>query len=200
MSEVRRRFQFGMSSLVLLMTVACVGVGIYLTWASKVDVLVASEDLNYRTEITKANVTFARWPADIVPEGAITSADGIPAGKFITTRLRKGQAVIGEELLGRADIPFINIPPGCKVINIKVPIANGLTGLLCRGDRVDVIVFESDDTEENKKTISKNVGIFNLGSRVGSVFYIVGLLVTEKQAAAILEARAIGQLDVELRN
>ena len=63
-----------------------------------------------------------------------------------------------------------------------------------------MIVFESDDTEENKKTISKNVGIFNLGSRVGSVFYIVGLLVTEKQAAAILEARAIGQLDVELRN
>ena len=194
MSEVRRRFQFGMSSLLLLMTVACVGVGIYLTWDSKVDVLVASEDLNYRTEITKANVTFARWPADIVPEGAITSADGIPAGKFITTRLRKGQAVIGEDV-------SIYIPPGYKIINIKVPIANVLTGLLERGDRVDVIVFESDDTEENKKTISKNVRIFNLGSSVRpKVFYIVGLLVTEKQAAAILEARAIGQLDVELRN
>ena len=87
MSKVRRRFQFGMGSLVLLMTVACVGVGIYQTWDPEVNVLIAKDNLDFRTEISKANVRFERWPARIVPEGAITSAEGIPKGKYIMTCL-----------------------------------------------------------------------------------------------------------------
>ena len=165
--------------------------------------LVASEDLNYRTEITKANVTFARWPADIVPEGAITSADGIPVGKFITTRLRRGQAVIGEDVLPASTMRTVTPPPGYKVINVKFHINGDFSAPPMRpGDRVDVMVVESDDAEENAKTISKNVRIFNVGHSVKPQVNtgIVGLLVTEKQAAAIKEARAVGQLDLELRN
>ena len=84
----------------LLMTVACVGVGVYpLVYPPGIEVLVATEHLDLKAEITKTNVKFQRWPADLVPEGAITSTEGIPAGKFIQTRLRKGQPSLEMMLL-----------------------------------------------------------------------------------------------------
>ena len=190
MSKVRRRFQFGMSSLVLLMTVACVGVGIYLTRASKIEVLVATTDLNYNTKISETNVKFASWPAEIVPEGAITSTEGIPEGKVIVTRLRKGQALIGDDVV-QFNPP--RIPPGYKVVNVRVKIFNGSNGMVRPGDRGDVIAVDSDGTEESTKTILKNVRVFNVGQ--GVTFSIVGLLVTEKQATAIKEAKAIGKIE-----
>ena len=194
MSKVRRRFQFGMSSLVLLMTVACVGVGIYLTRASKIEVLVATTDLNYNTKISETNVKFASWPAEIVPEGAITSTEGIPEGKVIVTRLRKGQALIGDDVVDPSTIPFI--PPGYKVVNVRVKIFNGSNGMVRPGDRGDVIAVDSDGTEESTKTILKNVRVFNVGQGVKPrTFSIVGLLVTEKQATAIKEAKAIGKIE-----
>ena len=187
MSKVRRRFQFGMSSLVLLMTVACVGVGIYLTRASKIEVLVATTDLNYNTMISETNVKFASWPAEIVPEG-------IPEGKVIVTRLRKGQALIGDDVVDPSTIPFI--PPGYKVVNVRVKIFNGSNGMVRPGDRGDVIAVDSDGTEESTKTILKNVRVFNVGQGVKPrTFSIVGLLVTEKQATAIKEAKAIGKIE-----
>ena len=201
MSKVRRRFQFGMSSLVLLMTVACVGVGIYQMWPSpKVDVLVATDHLDFRTKITKTNVKFQTWPAEIVPEGAITSAEGIPKGKYIMTRLRKGQAVLADDVLAQSEIPSFAIPPGYKIINVKIPIYEGSCGLLRPGDRVDVIAVGLDGTEESTRTILKNARVFNIGSSVNpQVMGIVGLLVTEKQATTISEAKAIGKLELALQ-
>jgi Flp pilus assembly protein CpaB len=176
------------------MTVACVGVGIYQTWASKIEVLVATEDLDHKTEITKTNVKFARWPAEIVPEGAITSKEGIPIGDFILTRLRKGQAIIGEDVFSRSTLTHITIPAGYKVINIKIPTTNGR--LLRSGDRVDVIAIEADGGwDDESEPLLEGVRVFNVGSSPNSS-RIVGLLVTEKQASVIADHRGVNQLDV----
>ena len=200
MSKVRRQIQFSMSSLVLLLTVSCVGVGIWQDWASKIGVLVATEDLDHKSKITETNVEFQRWPRKLVPPGAITSEEGIPTDKYITTRLRKGQAVIRDDVRARKPLITVSLPPGLKVINIKVPTALS-HGSLQPGDRVDVIAVANGEDGESQKIICKDVRVFNIGSSTFGAGTpqsrksgIVGLLVNEDQATAIVEAKSVGQV------
>jgi len=190
MSKVRRQIQFSMSSLVLLLTVSCVGLGVWLVWSSKIQVLVATEDLDYKTKITVTNVEFQRWPKELVPPGAITAEDGIPVGLYSTTRLRKGQAVIRDDLLNRTILVSFSIPSGCKVLNIKVPndIAHGS---IRPGDRVDVTSKTGDKDGDSQHVICKGIKVFNIGSSASGnkTTGIVGLLLNEDQANAIVDAK-----------
>ena len=204
MNKARRQIQFSMSSLVLLLTVSCVGVGIWQDWASKIGVLVATEDLDHKSKITETNVEFQRWPRKLVPPGAITSEEGIPTDKYITTRLRKGQAVIRDDVRVRKQLITVSLPPGLKVINIKVPTALS-HGLLQPGDRVDVIAVANGEDGESQKIICKDVRVFNIGSSTFGAGTpqsrksgIVGLLVNEDQATAIAEAKSVGQVRLGL--
>ena len=204
MNKVRRQIQFSMSSLVLLLTVSCVGVGIWQDWASKIGVLVATEDLDHKSKITETNVEFQRWPRKLVPPGAITSEEGIPTDKYITTRLRKGQAVIRDDVRARKPLITVSLPPGLKVINIKVPTALS-HGSLQPGDRVDVIAVANGEDGESQKIICKDVRVFNIGSSTFGAGTpqsrksgIVGLLVNEDQATAIAEAKSVGQVRLGL--
>ena len=204
MSKVRRQIQFSMSSLVLLLTVSCVGVGIWQDWASKIGVLVATEDLDHKSKITETNVEFQRWPRKLVPPGAITSEEGIPTDKYIITRLRKGQAVIRDDVHVRKPLITVCLPPGLEVINIKVPTALS-HGSLQPGDRVDVIAVANGEDGESQKIICKDVRVFNIGSSTFGAGTpqsrksgIVGLLVNEDQATAIAEAKSVGQVRLGL--
>ena len=196
MSKVRRRIQFSMSSLLLLLTVSCVGVGIYRIFIPpKIEVLVATDHLDIKTVISKTNAEFQSWPREIVPEGAITSSDGIPKGKVILTRLRKGQAIIGEDVVDPKTLISVNIPPGMKVVNVKLSICDSF-GMLFPGDRVDVVVLDANgDWDFESEPIIENVRVFNVGSGTNS-FGIVGLLVTEEQSAIIAFQRGVSQLDL----
>ena len=198
MSKVRRQIQFSMSSLVLLLTVSCVGVGIWQDWASKIGVLVATEDLDHKSKITETNVEFQRWPKELVPPGAITSEEGVPIGGFNQTRLRKGQAVIRDDVRPRRAIPSVSYPTGYKVI---VPTALFLDGSIQPGDRVDVIAVTNGEDGESQKIICKDVRVFNIASSTSGTATpqskksgIVGLLVNEDQATAIVEAKSVGQV------
>ena len=197
MSKVRRQIQFSMRSLVLLLTVSCVGVGIWQVRASKIGVLVAAENLDYKTEITETNVEFQRWPKELVPPGAITSEEGVPIGGFNQTRLRKGQAVIRDDVRPRRAIPSVSYPPGYKVI---VPTALS-HGSLQPGDHVDVIAVTNGEDGESQKIICKDVRVFNIASSTYGAGTpqsrepgIAGLLVNEDQATAIVEAKSVGQV------
>ena len=204
MSKVRRQIQFSMSSLLLLLTVCCVGLGVWLVWSSKIRVLVATEYLHLKTEISETNVEFQRWPRELVPPGAITSDNGIPIGEFSLTLLRKGQAVIGDDVCAANTLIMVSIPPSHRVINVKAPTAL-LNGSLEPGDRVDVIAATNGEDSENQKIICKGVRVFNIGSStLGSgtpqskKYGIVGLLISNDQAAAIAEAKSVGKVGLGL--
>ena len=192
MNKVRPKIQFSMSSLVLLLTIACVGVGIYATRNSSIKVLVATENLDYKTAITKANAKFEKWPASIVPDGAITASDKFPAGDVITTRLRKGQVIIGEDVIDPAKLPGLAIPRNHCVRNFKVP---ALRAALRPGDRVDVVVAPNDD-DGNLKSVCKGVRVFNIGSSTlkNGTSMIVGVLLHRDQVTLVTDAKADGQI------
>jgi len=197
MSKVRWQIQFSMSSLVLLMTVACVGVAVYrILVPPTIDVLVATEHLYLKTIITNSNVEFASWPSEIVPDGAVTASDGIPVGDVILTRLRKGQALVGDDVCDPSTFKSISIPPGMRVVNVKLPIFDGSSGLLEPGERVDVFIVDvNGDLDPESKPMIENVRVFNIGLSPNSNG-IVGLLVTEEQGGIIASQRRISQLDL----
>jgi len=168
-------------------------------------VLVASAHLDHKQELTEENVSLENWPTNLIPEGAATDFAEVK-GKFITTRLRTGQAIILEDAMSRNEIPVLAIPPNHKVINIKVPSEDLLAGLLRPGDRVDIIgIFDTRRNGEQKsetKTFLKGIRVFNIGASTsaqeqknkGSASGIVGVLVTEPQSEKIVWAKKNGEI------
>ncbi|QEG20975.1 Flp pilus assembly protein CpaB [Mariniblastus fucicola] len=168
-------------------------------------VLVASAHLDHKAELTEENVSLENWPTNLIPEGAATDFAEVKS-KFITTRLRTGQAIILDDVFNRNEIPGLAIPPNHKVINIKVPPEDLLGGLLRPGDRVDIIgIFNMRRGGEQKsetKTFLKGIRVFNIGASTsaqdskknGSASGIVGVLVTESQSEKIVWAKKNGEI------
>ena len=80
-------------------------------------------------------------------------------------------------------------------------------GSLQPGDRVDVIAVTNGEDGESQKIICKDVRVFNIASSTSGTGTpqskksgIVGLLVNEDQATAIVEAKSVGQVRLGLLN
>ena len=192
-------------------------VGIFQAIASKPNaaeempmgpVLVASDHIDMKAELTDENVSLENWPKHLIPEGAASTLDDI-AGKFSKTQLRSGQAVIMEDAVTKDELSDKVIPPGHKVINIKVPAEDLIGGLLEPGDKVDIIgVFDVGSRTKRKSetsTFLKGIRIFNIGTstsvgeaRAQSSSGIVGVIVTEKQSEKIVWARKNGEIRLAL--
>lgn len=175
-------------------------------------VVVASAHLDHKSKLSDDNVKLENWPVNLIPEGASTELGDV-RGKVITTRLSKGQAIIQETVFSEEEVPGLAIPPGHKVINIKVPPEDAMPGLMHPGDRVDIIgVFrvrdrKSGETKSETMTFLKGIRVFNIGSSVsahaskkggGGSSGIVGVLVTERQSEKIVHARKNGEIRLAL--
>ena len=170
-------------------------------------VLVASEHLDHNAELTEENFSVESWPKNLIPEGAATDLAEVK-GQVITTRLRKGQAIFLEDVKPESELITKKIPPGLKVINIKVPSEDLLAGLLSPGDRVDIIgIFDTNNRRGEQtsetKTFLKAIRVFNIGAstsaaqdqkKTGGASGIVGVLVTEKQSEKIVWAKKNGEI------
>ncbi len=173
-------------------------------------VVVATTHLDQRTKLSDENVKLENWPVNLIPEGSATDLGDV-RGKIITNPLSKGQAVIQQTVLPESEIPELAIPPGHKVINIKVPPEDAMVGLMHPGSRVDIIgVFRVRDkktgqTEAETLTFLKGIRVFNIGSSVSAhqskavgPSGIVGVLVTEPQSEKIVHARKNGEIRLAL--
>lgn len=174
-------------------------------------VLVASAHLDIKTELTDENVKLENWPVKLIPEGSAATLEEVK-GKLINARLRKGQPIVLADAFNREDFPGVKIPPGHKVINLKVPPEDVMIGLMNPGDRVDIIgVFDkrdrSGDRRSETRTFLKGIRIFNIGSsttaqekqaKAGGSSGIVGVLVTQKQAETIVWAKKNGEIRLAL--
>ena len=174
-------------------------------------VVVAISHLDHKDKLNDENVKLENWPVNLIPEGASTDLAEV-RGKVITTRLSKGQAIIQQTVFAKEEVPGLAIPPGHKVINIKVPPEDAMPGLMHPGDRVDIIgVFRIRDKKgqstSETMTFLKGIRVFNIGSTVSAHASkkdgagssgIVGVLVTERQSEKIVHARKNGEIRLAL--
>lgn len=179
---------------------------------SMTPVLVAVDHLPLHAKLTEENVRIDHWPSDIVPEDAATDLAEI-AEQAVMTGVAKGMPILKKDIKPYANISRLPIPPGFKVVAIKVSADDTISGLLRPGDHVDVIgVFktrEAGQTVSISKTFLKSVSVFNVddsfhnegpreagNSKNNS---IVGVLVNERQSEHLVLVQKVAQLKLALR-
>ena len=120
-------------------------------------VLVSTKPLEHGELLNEENVKIENWPLQIIPEEAVTNIEEIQ-NMAVTTRLSKGLAILKSDIVNKQDIRRVSIPPGFKVIAIKVSADDTINGLLAPGDKVDligVVQVRDKDNPAQPRTISK---------------------------------------------
>ena len=178
-------------------------------------VILASADLKAGDELTEENVSIEHWPLEVIPEDACREMEQIKH-KVISTRLRKSMPVVVSDTINKSDWEEVTIPPGYKLVAIKVSAEDSINGLLQPGNRVDLIGVvnvrnnspnQRGQSEVVSETFLKNIEVFSVDGRLrntgtieangGSV--IVGVLVTEKQSELIVLVQKVAKLRLVLR-
>lgn len=178
-------------------------------------VVLANDHLNIKTALTAENCRVEKWPSKLVPEDAITDI-ALLENKFNKFRLSKNMPITVEQVAERAFFEQDLIPPGHKVVAVKVNEDDTISGLLKPGQQVDIIgVFElpkekgSNRRLKTAQTFLKGIRVYSIdGDRDGSADKqsggrrgdsVVGVLVTEKQSEQIVLVQKVGDLKLVLR-
>jgi len=176
-------------------------------------VVVAIEHLAHKDLLDEENVRVENWPANIIPEDAVRSIEEI-TDMAIMTRLSKGLPILKSDVKHKSKAKGIDIPPGAKVVAIKVSADDTIAGLLRPGDLVDVIgLLKKKDgrtTETVSRTFLKGIQVFSVNSSMRAASTnrseggskgnaIVGVLVNEKQSEDIVFVQRTGSLKLVLR-
>ncbi len=176
-------------------------------------VVVAIEHLGHKVLLDEENVRVENWPEEIIPENAVRSLEEVEE-MAIMTRLSKGLPVLKSDIVHKNKAMGIDIPPGFKVVALKVSSDDTIAGLLRPGDRVDVIGLFKNRERGNSETISrtflKGLQVFSVNSSMkattsdrskggskGSA--IVSVLVNEKQSEDIVYVQKTGSIKLVLR-
>lgn len=192
MNKGSRPIQFNIGALLVLLTLACISVGVWRHFnPSTQKILVATSDIAAQTELTSDNITFEQWPAHLIPEGAVSSGE-IPVGKLLATQVRKGQMIFQADLESKPQLD-LTIPKGFKVVRIQLAVKD-LSGLFEPGDYVDVVTIDGNESS----TILSGIKVFNCGFNDHKRRSFVGVLVSDKEAELIYEAKSKGKLKLIL--
>lgn len=174
-------------------------------------VYVAATDIGIGDKLDEKNIKLEDWPKDRVPEGAITELKQLE-NMYPMSRLYKGEPILSAKLSDSiAGDPAKKIPPGYRSVPVKVDNVSGGGGLLRPGNRVDVVVFlrKSNEVPQTEtRTILRDVNVFAVEGviersvdKAGQAREArnVSLLVTPKQAEALMLAKELGTLSLTLR-
>lgn len=115
-----------------------------------VQIVVASQPLEFGTKLGQQNVRLQAWPAASVPEGAFTSLPEALRDNRVALR----PIVVGEPILaskvsgkdGRATLAAI-LPDGMRAVSVPVSAVNGVAGFVLPGTMVDVLLTRQIDGE-----------------------------------------------------
>jgi hypothetical protein len=133
-----------------------------------------------------------------VPDNAATRIEQVE-GATLSRPIHKGGYIFIDDLqkLSPSNIGCITVPPGMKVVNIKIPWQPNevLLNFLDPRDRVsiDYVLKERDPETDNKViNVSNDAWIFNLGRKPlpnNPSFALLGVMVDEEDFARIVNAR-----------
>jgi len=178
-------------------------------------VLVANDFLDIHTPLTEENCHIEHWPAKLIPKDVVSDVASVE-GMFNKMRLSKGLPIMIEQVADQSFFEQDMIPPGHKVVAVKVKEDDTISGLLKPGQQVDIIgVVDAPSNDKSRsrlkiaKTFLKGIRVYSInGVRDGSAASeekgrrgdaVVGVLVTEKQSEQIVLVQRVGALKLVLR-
>ncbi|MFH0778660.1 MAG: Flp pilus assembly protein CpaB [Candidatus Eisenbacteria bacterium] len=172
-------------------------------------VVVASRELGFGTLLDVSNMEVADWPLEIVPAGAISSADGL-IGRIVTTPLAVGEPILEAKLapVGMDRGLATRVPPGMRAMTVPVNVVSGVGGFVLPDSKVDVVVTVRPETEREtvSKLILQNLLVMaadqKLQNNDGKPMTVqsVTLLVTPSEAEKLALANNVGDIQLVLRS
>lgn len=179
-------------------------------------VVVASHDIAFGTEVTKAQVTLASWPKGTQPPGSFARIEDLVSSTG-EPRVALRPIVRGEPILqakvsgfgGKATLSAV-VPEGKRAFAVRVNDVSGVAGFLVPGDRVDVILTRDPGGQGKQDRVSdiilQNVvvrgtdQVADTDRNKPKVVRTVTLEVTPEEAQKLALATQVGQLSLALRN
>ncbi|NQT13446.1 MAG: Flp pilus assembly protein CpaB [Planctomycetes bacterium] len=177
-------------------------------------IFTALEDLPMGDMVTAQSLKLEEWPVDKVPPGALTRLEDIE-GRRPKSRIVAGVPIVDSQLLGKGisdEGAAPQIPPGYRVVSVRVNDMSGISNMIRPRDRVDVLLYMKETpgviAETGTQTILQDVQVF----AVNDVFRIqetegetsiaaktISLLVTPGQAEVVTLATNLGTIQLTLR-
>src|SRR5262245_25483005 len=180
------------------------------------DVVVAKVDIPVGSRIIPEQLVVAQFPADVTPDGAISTIDDKLIGRVVTTALSPREPVIESKLapVGSTGGLSAVIPEGYRAMAVKVDDVVGVSGFIMPGTLVDiVVVIQPPKGSGNDETISKivlqNIKVLASGQNIDKPkdgrepdrgVRAVTLQVTPEQAEKLALASSEGTLQLVMRN
>ena len=174
-------------------------------------IFVAVQDVDINKILDAEMIKLEEWPADKVPEDAITSLEDVK-DLAPNQRLFAGEPIRREKLIdpnkGGDDL---RIPKGFRVQAIKVDAASSVANLVRPGHHVDVLVYlrkGGNIAQTTTKTILQDVRVFAVNAQTiretdeeGNTknAKTVSLLLQPEQVETILMASRLGTISLSLR-
>lgn len=177
-----------------------------------VRVAVASRALEFGAPIASDTVALENWPAESVPDGAITDLDRILNGRNVAIRpIARGEPILISRISDRA-ILSANLPDNMRAVTIPVNAVSGVAGFVFPGDVVDIFLTRQipgdGATSDDQMTtvIIENVQVLAVDRRASEnatepeVGDTATVLVDQFAAQRLTLATEIGKLSLALRN
>ena len=126
-------------------------------------VVVAKMNIPPRTRIQENMLQIKDVPADMVPEGAITSFDAVKNVQVRASIFSGDILTVQKVFNDKANEGFTgDIPPDCRAISINVTEVTGVAGFAKPGDKVDLLLVEKDKYSATTNIILQNVPLLSV--------------------------------------
>jgi pilus assembly protein CpaB len=105
-------------------------------------IAVASQALEFGTQISQQNVRLVNWPANSVPDGAFTSIEEATRNRVALRPIVPGEPVLASKVSGANGRAVLsaNLPEGQVAFTIPISEVAGVGGFARPGDIVDVLL------------------------------------------------------------
>nr|WP_237437324.1 Flp pilus assembly protein CpaB [Alteraurantiacibacter aestuarii] len=108
-----------------------------------VQIVVATQPLEYGTALSDQNLRLQYWPAASVPQGAFLTVDAALQDRRVAIRpIVPGEPVLASKVSGadgRATLAAL-VPAGMRAVSLPVDAIRGVAGFVVPGSSVDVIL------------------------------------------------------------
>jgi len=189
------------------------------------DVLVAAVDLPMGQTLQESDLRWQSWPADAVPRGLISRAEGTQvldevSGSIARAQILSGEPIRRERLIKGDGGGFMSaiLPQGKRAVAITIDTrgSSSAGGFVLPNDRVDILRTNRDEDASRvqsvdvftTETILSNVRVLAIGKNVqtdaqGNSFVDgenATLELTPAQAEIVTLAQRVGSVSLALRS
>jgi pilus assembly protein CpaB len=180
------------------------------------DVVVAKVEIPVGSRIIPEQLTIAQFPANVTPEGAMSTIDDKIVGRVVVTSISPRDPITEAKLapVGAAGGLSSMIPEGYRAMTVAVNEVVGISGFIMPGTLVDIVVVITPpkgvgNEEMISKIVLQNIKVLASGQNIdkpknsreaeGSI-RAVTLQVTPEQAEKLALASSEGKLQLVMRN